>query len=59
MRGSDECSLDNCETCVHFATDTTFQPVLLRQRDHAARNHQDTRVELFDGLLARLDPEIT
>jgi integrase len=55
-----DCQFESiCETCVHFATDTTFQPVLLRQRDHAARNHQDTRVELFDGLLARLDPEIT
>ena len=44
-----------CETCTHFATDTSFQPVLLRQRDHAAANHQGTRAELFDRLLLRVD----
>ena len=55
-----DCQFESiCETCVHFATDTTFQPVLLRQRDHAARNHQDARAELFDGLLARFEPEIS
>ena len=44
-----------CETCTHFATDVTFQPVLLRQRDHAAGNHQDARVTLFDQLLATVE----
>jgi hypothetical protein len=46
-----------CETCTHFATDATFQPVLLRQRDHAAENHQDARVTLFDQLLATVGGE--
>ena len=40
-----------CDTCTHFATDATFQPVLLRQRDHAASNHQDGRTALFNELL--------
>jgi integrase len=40
-----------CETCTHFATDTSFQPVLLRQRDHATQNHQDARAALFGQLL--------
>ena len=44
-----------CETCSHFATDASFQSVLLRQRDHAAANHQDKRTELFDRLLLRAD----
>jgi len=43
-----------CETCTHFATDTTFQPVLLRQRDHAADNQQEARAALFNGLLENL-----
>jgi hypothetical protein len=42
-----------CETCTHFATDATFQPVLLRQRDHAAANNQDARAELFDRILTQ------
>jgi hypothetical protein len=36
-----DCSYESiCETCVHFSTDATFQPVVLRQRDHAAANDQ-------------------
>jgi hypothetical protein len=46
------CSYESiCETCTHFATDTTTQPVLLRQRDHAAANNQPDRAELFTKLL--------
>ena len=54
-----DCSYESiCETCVHFATDYTFQPVVLRQRDHAAANNQTTRAELFTNLLAEIgDPE--
>ncbi len=40
-----------CESCVYFATDATFTPVLLRQRDHAATNRQETRAAMFDRLL--------
>jgi site-specific recombinase XerD len=46
------CSYESiCETCTHFATDPTFQPVLIRQRDHAAANDQASRAELFTKLL--------
>lgn len=44
-----------CESCTHFATDATFTPVLLRQRDHAAANRQDARAALFDRLLADVE----
>ena len=44
-----------CEGCTHFATDTTFQPVLLRQRDHAARNQQEARAAMFGQLLDTLE----
>ncbi len=44
-----------CETCTHFATDKSFQPVLVRQRDHAADNHQNKRAELFDRLLVSVE----
>ncbi len=44
-----------CEGCTHFATDATFQPVLLRQRDHAADNQQDVRAALFGRLLDGLE----
>lgn len=47
-----DCSFESiCESCTHFATDPTFQPVLLRQRDHAAANNQPGRAELFTKLL--------
>ncbi len=44
-----------CESCAHFATDATFTPVLLRQRDHAAANRQEARAALFDRLLAAVE----
>ncbi len=44
-----------CENCAHFATNTTFRPVLIRQRDHAARNTQTARAELFAGLIERIE----
>ena len=53
-----DCSYESiCETCVHFATDHTFQPVVLRQRDHAAANNQTARAELFTNLLAAIGDE--
>ncbi len=53
-----DCSFESiCESCVHFTTDQTFQPVVLRQRDHAAANNQNSRAELFTNLLAEIgDP---
>jgi hypothetical protein len=51
-----DCSFESiCETCVHFATGPGFRPVLLKQRNHAARNGQTGRTELFDSLLERID----
>ena len=51
-----DCSFESiCESCVHYATDHTFQPVVLRQRDHAAANGQTTRAELFTNLLAEIE----
>ena len=50
-----DCSYESiCETCVHFATDATFQPVVLRQRDHAAAHNQTARAEIFNTLLAEI-----
>ena len=51
-----DCSFESiCESCVHFATGPGFRPVLLKQRNHAARNDQTGRTELFDTLLERID----
>jgi integrase len=51
-----DCSFESiCETCVHFATGPGFRPVLLKQRNHAARHGQTGRTELFDTLLERID----
>lgn len=51
-----DCAFETvCETCVHFATDTEFVPVLLRQRDHAAERNHTRLVTVYDGLLERLE----
>ncbi len=44
-----------CETCTHYQTDLSFQPVHLRQRDHALKHDQDQRADLYDRLLTDLD----
>jgi integrase len=50
-----DCSFESmCESCVHFTTDHTFQPIVLRQRDHAAASSQTHRAELFTNLLAEI-----
>ncbi len=50
-----DCSFESiCESCVHFTTDATFQPVVLCQRDHAAANDQTRRAELLNNLLAQI-----
>jgi hypothetical protein len=48
-----------CETCTHYRTDLSFQPVLLRQRDHATTHNQTHRAALYDQLLTNLHPEKT
>lgn len=50
-----DCAFESvCETCVHFSTGLEFQPVLLRQRDHAAERSQTKLVTVYDRLLDRL-----
>jgi integrase len=44
-----------CETCTHYQTGLEFQPVLLRQRDHAVEHHQTQRADLFNKLLDGID----
>ena len=46
-----------CETCTHYRTDLSFQPVLLRQRNHALEHGQDRRADLYNGLLDDLHPD--
>lgn len=49
-----DCQFESiCETCVHYSTDETFNPVLGAQRDHAAQRDQHSRVDLFQMLLDR------
>jgi integrase len=51
-----DCSFESiCENCTHFATGPSFRPVLLRQRNHAARHGQTGRAELFTELLDRIE----
>lgn len=53
-----DCSFESiCETCTHFTTDPTFQPVLLRQRDHATANNQAGRALIFTKLLDQTGPQ--
>jgi hypothetical protein len=44
-----------CENCTRFATNKTFQPVLLRQLNHATRNGQTGRAQLFNTVIDRID----
>jgi len=47
-----DCSFESiCENCTYFATDRSFRPVLLRQRNHASRNGQPGRTDLFNRIL--------
>jgi hypothetical protein len=46
-----------CESCTFFVTTAAFRPTLERQRDDAVAKGQIGRQRIFEGLLARLDPE--
>jgi integrase/recombinase XerD len=49
-----DCQFESiCESCAHYSTDATFNPVLQAQRDHAAERDQHARVDLFQMLLDR------
>jgi hypothetical protein len=42
-----------CESCAYYTTDTSFEPVLTAQRDHATQHGQRHRVDLIQMLLDR------
>ena len=49
-----DCQFESiCESCAHFSTNASFDPVLEAQRDHAAARDQHHRVDLFQMLLDR------
>lgn len=48
-----------CESCTFFVTTIEFKPTLLRQRDDAEKKGQVGRQKIFDGLLDRLDEEVS
>ncbi len=49
-----DCQFESiCESCAYYATDETFNPVLVAQRDHAADREQHHRVDLFQMLINR------
>ena len=51
-----DCSFESiCETCTNLKTDPTFQPVLLRQRDHANKNNQTRRAKIFTNLIDQIE----
>ena len=50
-----DCRMESvCETYAYFRTGPEFVPVLLRQHDHARKNGQEDRAQLFDGLVAKV-----
>jgi integrase len=49
-----DCQFESiCESCAFYTTDTTFNPILQAQKDHAAQRDQHNRVDLFQMLLDR------
>ena len=48
-----------CESCTFFQTTIEFRPTLQRQRDDAEAKGQIGRQKIFDGLLARLDQDVS
>jgi site-specific recombinase XerD len=51
-----DCAFESiCETCTFFQTSIEFRPTLQAQHDDASTKGQDHRVQLFDGLLTKVD----
>jgi hypothetical protein len=49
-----DCQFESiCESCAHYPTNSTFDPVLRAQRDHATDRDQHHRVDLYQMLLNR------
>ena len=47
-----DCQFESiCESCAYYKTDTSFEPVLEAQRDHADQQDQHHRVDLFEMLI--------
>ena len=40
-----------CETCTYYTTDPTHIPVLIRQKDHANKNNQPGRANLYQQII--------
>lgn len=52
-----DCAFETiCETCTYFTTSIEFRPTLRRQRADAAKKNQTGRVDLYDKLLADIEP---
>lgn len=51
-----DCAFETiCESCTYFETGLEFQPVLMRQREDAARKNQTGREKLFATILDGID----
>ncbi len=49
-----DCQFESiCESCAHYSTNASFNPVLEAQRDHASARDQHHRVDLFQMLIDR------
>jgi hypothetical protein len=48
-----------CESCTFFQTTIEFRPTLQKQCDDAAAEGQLGRQKIFDGLLTRLDDNVS
>ena len=49
-----DCQFESiCESCAYYTTDSSFDPVLQAQQDHAAQRDQHHRADLFQMLLDR------
>jgi integrase len=48
-----------CESCSFFVTTVEFRPTLRRQRDDAEKKGQIGRQKIFEGILSRLEVEVS
>jgi hypothetical protein len=55
-----DCQFESiCESCTYFVTTIEFRPTVQKQRDDAHSKGQVGRVKVFDGLLQRLDADVS
>ena len=48
-----------CESCTFFVTTVEFRPTLVKQREDAAAKGQVGRQKVFDGLLERIESDVS